>query len=405
MSTSSTIPYEPVIVDINSLETTASRLICSIKRQWITNKLIFKKLPHDDYLIRYVVFLKDTQDEKSSIVLKIYPTNSNVYTDHQEQLHLIHYLSHYKIVPHILLTFTNGYFCNYIQGNILNIKEQQTHQLISRRLAEIHSILIKFHAPQLSDKLKSFIDLFTDKNSILHNRLIQMTKENEKFNNSNNKNIFKSLKSAIGLNTIPILPLTLIQLELKLRNISWTEISIDIDHIQLNFEKNWSLFNIPIVLCLNKMKINNFLFDLKTKFISIIDFDHCSHNYYLIDIVSYFLELAKDDYETKYPERFIQKIFLSEYLKHSKLNLSNIIRDQSKPTDHELEYLCDLCELLIAPVHLYWALWAFLQALLTKPISTFDYVNYGKIRLQQYYRYKDKFFHPLNHTQKHMPKF
>ncbi|CAF2853642.1 unnamed protein product [Rotaria sp. Silwood2] len=405
MSISCTIPDEQVIVDINSLETTAGRLICSIKRRWAKNKLLFKKLTNDDHLIRYVIFLKDTQDEQSNVILKIYSTNSDVYTDYQEQLRLINYLNNYKITPHILLTFINGYFCNYIQGNILDIKEQETHQLISRKMAEIHSIPIQFHGPQLSDKLKSFIDLFTNKNLTLHNRLVQMTKENEKFNNSNKKNILKSLKSVIGLNTIPIFPLTFIQLELQLKDISWIEISMDIDRIQLNFENNWSSFNIPIVLCLNNMKLNNFLFDIKIKSISIIDFDHCSHNYYLIDIVSYFLELATDDNKTKYPERSIQKIFLSDYIKNSKLNLSTIVCDQSKPTDYELEYLCNLCELLIAPVHLYWALWAFLQALLTKPTSTFDYVNYGRIRLEQYYRHKDKFFRPLNETIKNMPKF
>ncbi|CAF4204321.1 unnamed protein product, partial [Rotaria sp. Silwood2] len=184
MSISCTIPDEQVIVDINSLETTAGRLICSIKRRWAKNKLLFKKLTNDDHLIRYVIFLKDTKDEQSNVVLKIYSTNSDVYTDYQEQLRLINYLNNYKITPHILLTFINGYFCNYIQGNILDIKEQETHQLISRKMAEIHSIPIQFHGPQLSDKLKSFIDLFTNKNLTLHNRLVQMTKENEKFNNS-----------------------------------------------------------------------------------------------------------------------------------------------------------------------------------------------------------------------------
>ncbi|CAF1171617.1 unnamed protein product [Rotaria sordida] len=404
MSTSSTISHELVTADINSLETTAGPLICSIKRRWATNKLIFKKLINDDHLIHYVVFLKGTQDEQNGVVLKIYPTNSDVYTDHQEQLRLINHLSYHNIAPRILLTFINGYFCNYyIQGNILDIKEQQTHQLISQKIASIHSIPIRFHGPQLFDKLKCFIDLFTNTNLSLHNRLVQITKENEKF--TNNKNVLKSFKSIIGLKNISIYPLTFIQLELKLKDILWIEISNDIDHIQANFENNWSSLNIPIVLCLNNMKIDNFLFDLKTKSITIIDFDHCSHNYYLIDIVSYFLELAKDDYETKYPQRSIQKLFLIEYLKNAKLNLSHMVYDEYKPTDHELEYLCDLCELLIAPVHLYWALWAFLQALLTKPTSTFDYVKYGKIRLEQYYKHKDKFFRPLKLTQKNVPKF
>lgn len=256
----------------------------------------------------------------------------------------------------------------------------------------------------------NFIDLLTNKNLTLHYRLVEDNKENAKFNddnddNNNNSSLFKSFKSVMGFNSIPLLPLTFVQLQCCLKDVTWIDISEDIDHIRSIFEKNWSFLDIPVVLCLNNMKLNNFLFDSKTNFLSIIDFDHCSLNYFLIDIVSYFLELAKDNYEANYPDRSIQKRFLIEYLKKSKLNMSHIIYNPYKPTNQELEYLCDLCELLIAPVHLYWALWAFLQALLRKPKPIFDYVNYGRTRLAQYYRHRDNFFRSSNHSKRDMAKF
>jgi thiamine kinase-like enzyme len=258
-------------------------------------------------------------------------------------------------------------------------------------MAGLHSIPVRFQGLQLIDKLTNFIDLFTNKNVTLHDRLVEMKRENEKLNNNNRRSLFASFKSVIGLNNIPTFPLTFDQLESQLKDISWMELSTEIDRIRSIFETNWSSLDIPIVLCLNNMKLNNFLFDTKNESISIIDFDHCSHNYCLIDIVSYFLELAKDDYETKYPHRNVQKIFLVEYLKYSKLNMSNIIYDPRG--------------LLIAPIHLYWALWGFLQVLLVKPISTIDYLNYGKIRLGQYQRHKGNLFVPLNHSQRDFPKF
>jgi hypothetical protein len=265
-------------------------------------------------------------------------------------------------------------------------------QLIAQKLAEFHSISTKFeNSFQFVDKLKQFIDLFTKKNAILQNRLIEIKEKPA----SNNPTFFASLASAIGLSSTPAFPITVDELELQLKDTSWAELSTEIDFIRTVLENNWSKHNLPIVLCLNNLDTQNFLYDSRNKIISIIDFDHCSYTYFLLDIVSYFLDLAKTDPENKYPSRQIQKSFLLEYLKHSSLNLSSIIYDPLKPPDSELERLCDLCGLLIAPVHLYWALWAFLQGLLTKPSTTFDFIHYGLIRLAQYQRHKGNFFLPL----------
>jgi thiamine kinase-like enzyme len=275
-------------------------------------------------------------------------------------------------------------------------------QLVARKLAEFHSISSKItDGPQFVDKLKSYIELFTKKNIALQDRLVEIKEEYEEAF-KNDTSFLTTLKFAVGLNTAPTLPLTLDQLELQLKDTSWAQLSTEIDFIRTIFQTNWSTHGLPMVLCLNDLNIHNFKFDSKNQLISIFDFDHCSSNYNLIDIVSFFLELAKDDYETKYPDRRVQKLFLTEYLKYSSLNLSTIVFDRLIPTDRELEKVCDLCGLLIAPIHLYWALWAFLQALLTKPTPTFDYINYGKIRLEQYRKHKDNFFLPLYPSQKNL---
>ncbi|CAF2836873.1 unnamed protein product [Rotaria sp. Silwood2] len=400
MSATSNILHEAVEIDVDSLETNATHLICLIKPAWTSKKLIFKKLGTDDNNIYYSVFPSDYQDEQHGVVVKLYPKNSDVYTNRQKELQLIEQLVHHEIAPRVLLTFINGYFSTYALGKTLNIKEDHTHQLISRKLAEFHSISLKVNdSLHFVDRLKKLIDLFTKKNISLHNRLIEINEKQEKPTNKN-PDFFTTLKSVIGLNTTSTSALTLDQLELQLKDTTWTQLSTEIDFIKSIFENNWSKHNLPIVLCLNNMDIHNFLLDFKNKTISIIEFDHCSYSYFLIDIVSYFLELAKDNYDNNYPQRHIQKLFLTEYLKYSSLNLSNIIYDSAKPIDNELEHLCDLCGLLIAPIHLYWALWAFLQGLLTKSTSTFDYINYGKIRLAQYQKHKQNFFLPLYRSDK-----
>ncbi len=265
-------------------------------------------------------------------------------------------------------------------------------------MAEFHSIPLKSNNPCFADKLKQYIDLFTKNNVALQDRLLEIN-EKSKESADNDTSFFATLKSAIGLSTTPTSTLTLDQLESQLKDTSWGELSTEIDFIRTILENNWSKHGLPIVLCLNNMNIHNFLYDSKNKTMSVIDFDHCSSDYFLFDIVSYFLELANDDNEHKYPERDIQKLFLTEYLKHSSLKLSSIIYDPQKPTNSELEHLCDICGLLIAPIHLYWALWAFLQGLLKNPTSTFDFINYGKNRLAQYQKHKNNFFLSLYHPE------
>ena len=265
-------------------------------------------------------------------------------------------------------------------------------QLIAKKLAEFHSIPLKFtDGSRLIDKLQQFINLFQKKDVKLQERVFEI-----KINfdlSAANGSFLDTLKYAVGLS--PTHPFSLDQLEGQLKDTSLAELSTEIDFIRTTFDTHWSKHNLPMILCLNNMDTKNFLYDSKNKNISIIDFDHCLNDYFLIDIVSFFLELAKDDYEHNYPHHSIQKLFFIEYLKHSTLNLSTLFYDPLKPIDSELEHLCYLCGLLIAPVHLYWALWAFLQALLAKPASALGYINYGKLRLAQYQKHKQNFFLPL----------
>lgn len=120
MSATTNTPHEAVEIDIDSLETSASRLVCLIKPTWVSKKLNIKKLGIDNNNIYYSIFPNEDEDEQHGVVVKIYPTNSDVYTDHQK------ILTYHEIAPHVLLTFINGYFSNFILGKTLDINEEQT---------------------------------------------------------------------------------------------------------------------------------------------------------------------------------------------------------------------------------------------------------------------------------------
>lgn len=123
-----------------------------------------------------------------------------------------------------------------------------------------------------------------------------------------------------------------------------------------------------------------------------IDFEHCARNTWLVDVFNHFIEYAgvekkTPDFEKDYPRRKEQKQWLEVYLDHA--SFLNGRREKQMTLDE----LCDLGDRLRAPIHLYWSLWAFLQALLNIDAQDeFDYVQYGKCRLKEYEKHKNDFF-------------
>lgn len=179
-----------------------------------------------------------------------------------------------------------------------------------------------------------------------------------------------------------------------LNDISWSKINEDIDKIEeiLNTKNSiWS--NLSIVVCHNDTQSLNFLFDEnKNNKISLIDFEHCARNMWLYDVFNYFIEYAgfdneEPDYDQKYPSRDKQKKWLEIYLSNASF-LNDKIEKQMT-----IDELCNLGDYLRAPVHLYWSLWAFLEALLSpESMQKFDYIKYGKWRLNYFEKYKNEFF-------------
>ena len=228
--------------------------------------------------------------------------------------------------------------------------------IIARTLAKFHSIpLMDNNAQgQLVEKLRHYINLLSGINDQLYHR--------------------------IKLSTSPFL-----------NDLPWSKILQDIDLIERVLQDETSIWSkLTIVVCHNDTQSLNFLSDDQK--ITLIDFEHCARNYWLYDVYNHFLEYAgcdteEPDYDRAYPTRDKQKKWLSTYLSHA-----NFLNDRLEKT-MTMDELCDLGDRLRAPIHLYWALWAFLEALLNpESMQKFDYVKYGKCRLNEYEKCKKEFF-------------
>ena len=231
--------------------------------------------------------------------------------------------------------------------------------MIARKFAKLHSMpSIEENAPgQLAEKLRHYINFFNGRNDELSKRI--------------------DLSSQAFLNEL-----------------DWSQLSKDIDQIQTVLDDPhgpWK--NIAVVRCHNDTQNLNFLYDKKTKLeISVIDFEHCARNMWLVDVFNHFLEYAgvsasTPNFEKDYPSRKQQKQWMEVYLDHA-----SFLQDKMEK-QMTVDELCDLGDRLRAPIHLYWSLWAFLQALLNIDAQDeFDYVQYGKCRLKEYEKYKSGFF-------------
>lgn len=225
---------------------------------------------------------------------------------------------------------------------------------IARTLARFHSIPLMDNNTQgqLVEKLRHYINLLSGINNELYKRL--------------------------KLSSIPYF-----------NDISWSEIIEDIDQIEEIFNNSkWS--KLSIVVCHNDTQSLNFLYNEQK--ISLIDFEHCARNIWLYDVYNHFLEYAgveheELDYDQAYPSRKIQRKWLETYLSHA-----TFLNDKFEKS-LSIDELCDLGDNLRAPIHLYWSLWAFLEALLNpESMKKFDYIKYGKCRLKEYEKYKNDFF-------------
>lgn len=168
----------------------------------------------------------------------------------------------------------------------------------------------------------------------------------------------------------------------------------------------------PVVFCHNDLQEGNILLpdapQKKTRKakeqpvitddrVVLIDFEYCSYNYRGFDIANHFCEWAFDysnpDYpcfyanEADYPTDKQRRQFVREYLNQSKRHATS---DPNEPTDDRdtEEHILMEAEYFMLASHFMWTLWAINNGF-TSQIN-FGYWEYGKVRLNQYMKHKEK---------------
>ncbi|XP_065849768.1 probable ethanolamine kinase [Euphorbia lathyris] len=283
------------------------------------------------------VSVKEDQENEVSVTVRLYGPNTDYVINRERELQAIKYLSAAGFGAKLLGVFGNGMVQSFINARTLTPADMRKPKLA----AEIAKQLRKFHQVDIpgskEPQLWSDIFKFYENASILH------------FDN--------------------------IEKQRKYETISFKEVYGEV----IEIKELTSCLDAPVVFSHNDLLSGNLMLNEDEDKLYIIDFEYGSYSYRGFDIGNHFNEYAGYDCDySLYPSKDEQYHFFRHYLHSDKPH---------EVSDEELEALYVETNTLMLASHLFWALWALIQAKMS-PID-FDYLGYFFLRYNEYKRQKD----------------
>ncbi|XP_058074489.1 probable ethanolamine kinase isoform X2 [Magnolia sinica] len=166
--------------------------------------------------------------------------------------------------------------------------------------------------------------------------------------------------------------------QMKYDTISFREVSDAVKELKVLTD----LLHAPVVYAHNDLLSGNLMRNDDEEKLYFIDFEYGSYSYRGYDIANHFNEYAGFDCDySLYPDKDAQYHFFRNYLQADKPN---------EVTDKDLEALYIETNTFRLASHLFWGLWALIQAKMS-PID-FDYLGYFFLRYSEYKKQKEMCF-------------
>ncbi|XP_057537826.1 probable ethanolamine kinase [Amaranthus tricolor] len=283
------------------------------------------------------VSVKEENGSDVAITVRLYGPNTEYVIDRKRELLAIKYLSAAGFGAKLLALFGNGMVQSFINARTLtpsDMREPKLAATIAKELRRFHEVDIPdLKEPQLWTDLKKFF---------------------EKASNLNFEDKDKQEKYQI---------------------ISFEEIQSEVSELKaLTIH-----LDAPVVFSHNDLLSGNLMLNEEEGKLYIIDFEYGSYNYRGFDIGNHFNEYAGYDCDySLYPSKDEQYHFFRHYLRPDA---------PEEVSESDLEALYIETNTFMLASHLYWALWALIQAKMS-PID-FDYLSYFFLRYDEYKRLKD----------------
>ncbi|KAJ4953479.1 hypothetical protein NE237_030311 [Protea cynaroides] len=282
------------------------------------------------------ISVREDDGREVFLTVRLYGPNTEYVIDRKRELQAIKYLSAAGFGAKLLGVFGNGMVQSFINAGTLTPSDMRKPKLA----AEIARQLCKFHQVQIpgsrEPQLWNDIFKFLDKASVL------------KFDDSEKQR--------------------------KYDTISFEEVH----RALVELKDLTDLLNAPVVFAHNDLLSGNLMLNEDEEKLYFIDFEYGSYSYRGFDIGNHFSEYAGFDCDySLYPDKDAQYHFFRHYLQPDK---------PQEVSDEDLEALYVETNSYMLASHLYWALWALIQAKMS-PID-FDYLGYFFLRYNEFKRRK-----------------
>ncbi|CAF1834133.1 probable ethanolamine kinase [Brassica napus] len=287
-------------------------------------------------LLLKVSVKEEEEDKESSITVRLYGPNTDYVINRQRELQAIKYLSAAGFGAKLLGGFGNGMVQSFIKARTLapsDMRQPKIAAEVAKELGKFHKVNIPGpKEPQLwVDILKFF-----EKASTLA------------FEEPDRQKLFDT--------------------------ISFEELYKEI----IELREFTGLLNAPVVFAHNDLLSGNLMLNEDEERLYLIDFEYGSYNYRGFDIGNHFNEYAGYDCDyTFYPTKEEQYHFIKHYLQPDKPDEVSVGEVESVFIETDAYKLAS---------HLYWAVWAIIQARMS-PIE-FDYLGYFFLRYNEYKKQK-----------------
>ncbi|TYI17673.1 hypothetical protein ES332_A07G041900v1 [Gossypium tomentosum] len=282
------------------------------------------------------VSVKEENGEYVSVTVRLYGPNTEYVINRERELQAIKYLSAAGFGAKLLGVFGNGMVQSFINARTLTPADMRKPKLVS----EIAKQLRRFHQVEIpgSKEPQLWVDIFKffEKASTLQ---FEDTDKQRTYELISFKEVHKEVKELKELTT---------------------------------------LLNSPVVFAHNDLLSGNLMHNDEQEKLYLIDFEYGSYNYRGFDVGNHFNEYAGYDCDySLYPSKDEQYHFFRHYLEPEK---------PCEVSEKDLEALYVETNTFMLASHLYWALWALIQARMS-PID-FDYLGYFFLRYNEYKKQK-----------------
>ncbi|XP_050213524.1 probable ethanolamine kinase [Mercurialis annua] len=284
------------------------------------------------------VSVKEDNGNEVAVTVRLYGPNTDYVINRERELQSIKYLSAAGFGAKLLAVFGNGMVQSFIDARTLTPADMRKPKLA----AEIAKQLRKFHEVEIPG-----------------------SKEPQLWND-----IFKFYENA------SLLQFDDTEKQRKYKTISFKDVYNEV----LEIKELTDRLNAPVVFSHNDLLSGNLMLNEDEDKLYLIDFEYGSYSYRGFDIGNHFNEYAGYDCDYSLcPSKDEQYHFLRHYLEPN---------NPHEVSDKDLEALYIETNIFMLASHLFWALWALIQAKMS-PID-FDYLGYFFLRYNEYKKQKEK---------------